>query len=49
MCYDLIWNHHLRIVTISTPEIASSSEYYRCDMTWIVDEGALLEPSNYHD
>lgn len=47
--YDLIWYYHLRIVTIPTPEIASSGEYHSCNMTWVVDEGALLESWNYHD
>lgn len=46
--YDLIWYYHLGIVTISTSEITSSGEYYGRNMTWIVDEGTLLESCKYH-
>jgi hypothetical protein len=46
--YNLIWYYHLRIMTISTPEIASSGEYYCCNLAWIVYECALLESCDYH-
>jgi hypothetical protein len=46
--HNLLWNNHLRIMTISTPEITSSCEYNSCNLAWIVYKSAFLETGEYH-
>lgn len=48
ICLDLTRNYHLRIVTKSTPKIATSRKYHTRNLTWIIDESAFLKPWKYH-